>query len=281
MKTNPGVNWLQNCGEKRYSGEKLRRQQGSLGLLCTVHSAVLSLLTLLSSFKLIQVHLSLIKLKLCCELQLHMSFSALVSQTHTHTLLKVLHWIGAFLIFCDFWFLWFFQLRAIGAAQLGSEMRRLRRHPAGKLTHNLHPPFLHWFTILILILIVVVVVVVKLPRNMILIICTGMLAHEKQALPRRRKFTKPANFYPFPAEKCSAQHIPDLNSYFKPPFPCAFIHIAGIHWNWCLHCTKDSCSCDAHCAVQLLQLFQVCNRFYLWFSFFFLKTAEGDPTDFG
>ena len=121
--------------------------------------------------------------------------------------------------------------------------------------------------------------------------CTGMLAHEKQALPRpaeiyktrgaQRKIFHLANFYPFPAEKCSAQHIPDLNSFFKPPFPCAFIHIAGIHWNWCLHCTKDSCSCDAHCAVQLLQLFQVCNRFYLWFSFFFLKTAEVDPTDFG
>ena len=103
----------------------------------------------------------------------------------------------------------------------------------------------------------------------------------RRNLQNPRKILHLANFYPCPAEKCSAQHIPDLNSYFKPPFPCAFIHIAGIHWNWCLHCTKDSCSCDAHCAVQLLQLFQVCNRFYLWFSFFFLKTAEVDPTDFG
>ena len=132
-----------------------------------------------------------------------MSFSALVSQTHTHThthtLLKVLHWIGAFfnLVFLHFYIIVFFQLRAIGAAQLGSEMRRLRRHPAGKLTHNLHPPFLHWFTILILILIVVVVVVVELPRNRILVICTWMhrdarRPHEKQAPPRPQKFTKPA-----------------------------------------------------------------------------------------
>ena len=106
------------------------------------------------------------------------------THTHTHTLLKVLHWIGAFfnLVFLHFYIIVFFQLRAIGAAQLGSEMRRLRRHPAGKLTHNLHPPFLHWFTILILILIVVVVVVVKLPRNMILIICTGM---HRDARPRK------------------------------------------------------------------------------------------------
>ena len=153
MKTNPGVNWLQNCGEKRYSGEKLRRQQGSLGLLCTVHSAVLSLLTLLSSFKLIQVHLSLIKLKLCCELQLHMSFSALVSQTHTHTLLKVLHWIGAFFNLVFFAFLhysifsvesnWCSSARLRNAATPASPGWKTHPQSASPLPSLIHHPHPH------------------------------------------------------------------------------------------------------------------------------------------
>ena len=69
--------------------------------------------------------------------------------------------------------------------------------------------------------------------------CTGMPASPTKSKPRpaRRNLQNPrtilhlANFYPCPAEKCSAQHIPDLHSCFKPPFPCAFIYIAGIHCN--------------------------------------------------